>query len=211
MIIVWRGYGWLVPVILIATLILSSIFVDIVVGKENLPKSDLALGVSFFIGTIFIGLFGYYVNVKKRKIFKDPVTGEIRKSPSHTLFFVPIQYWSIILILFMIVGIYEQERKLIIYPQIDDKYITDFSKIFEEIDQEYKYGILKIIAVENDIIQVLTSDYCFTSISGVQECIQKNEDDTDDFYNDIENSIFFGKDELIDLHQDRVIRSIIRE
>jgi RNase P/RNase MRP subunit p29 len=90
MIIIWRGLGWIVPAIFVAGfIILSNIIPD------SLHEWKLAIVIA--IPSLIIGIIGYIVNYKKRRIIINEETGEEEKIPSHSFFLIPIEVWAIII------------------------------------------------------------------------------------------------------------------
>jgi len=99
MIIFWRGLGILVPVIFLASFILIPKLSELIFSKENgLSKSDITL-ISVVFSVLAILMLGYFANYKKRIVEVNSLTGRKIKSPSHTFFFIPIEYWAFIIVL----------------------------------------------------------------------------------------------------------------
>jgi hypothetical protein len=89
MIIIWRGFGWIVPVIFVAGFVILSNTIP-----DTLNEWKLAIVIA--IPSLIIAIIGYILNHKKRGVFVNQETGKEEKSPSHSLFFVPIELWAII-------------------------------------------------------------------------------------------------------------------
>ncbi len=98
MIIFWRGLGILVPIIVIAVFIGLPMGVTSILGSSPLSGSEMIL-VSTGVSAALIVLLGYWMNYKTRVVETDSHTGKVFKSPSHTFFFIPIEYWAVILVL----------------------------------------------------------------------------------------------------------------
>ena len=99
MLVVWRGLGWLVPVIVFGALILSQLSVDAVYGEGFYTANGWPKQAAFVVAALSVGLLGFVLNHVKRQILVDDETGEaLGKAPSHSLFFIPIEYWSIIVL-----------------------------------------------------------------------------------------------------------------
>ena len=97
MLIVWRGYGWLVPVVVFGAFVLAQVSVDALYGDGFYKANTWPKHVGAVTGAILIGALGYFLNHVRRAILVDEETGEvIGKAPSHSLFFVPVEYWSVI-------------------------------------------------------------------------------------------------------------------
>ena len=99
MLIVWRGFGWLVPVIVIAALILTQLAVDAVYGQGFYTANAWPKQAAFIAAAVFVGLLGVFLNHMRRGLLIDEETGEVvGKAPSHTLFFIPVEYWAVIVL-----------------------------------------------------------------------------------------------------------------
>ena len=99
MLVVWRGFGWLVPVVVIAALILSQLSVDAVYGDGFYTANAWPKQAAFVLAAVLIGLLGFFLNYTKRQILIDEESGEeLGKAPAHSLFFIPIEYWAIIVL-----------------------------------------------------------------------------------------------------------------
>ena len=103
MLIVWRGYGWLVPVVVIGAFILAQMAVDTLYGVGFYQANAWPKHVGTVTGAVLVGALGYFLNHVRRAWLVDEETGEvIGKAPSHSLFFVPVEYWSVItLVIFL--------------------------------------------------------------------------------------------------------------
>ena len=96
MLVVWRGFGWLVPVVVIAALILTQLSVDAVHGEGFYTANAWPKQAAFIVAAFSIGILGFFLNHQKRRMLFDEETGEaLGKAPAHSLFFIPIEYWAI--------------------------------------------------------------------------------------------------------------------
>ena len=99
MLVVWRGLGWLVPVLVIAALILTQLSVDALYGDGFYTANAWPKQAAFIVAALSIGLLGFVLNYMKRQMLFDEETGEaLGKAPSHSLFFIPIEFWAIIVL-----------------------------------------------------------------------------------------------------------------
>lgn len=102
MLVVWRGFGWLVPIVVFGALILSQLSVDAVYGEGFYTANGWPKQVAFIVAALFVGFLGFLLIHKKRQILIDEETGEaVGKAPAHSLFFIPIEYWAIIVLAFV--------------------------------------------------------------------------------------------------------------
>ena len=102
MLVVWRGFGWLVPIVVFGALILSQLTVDALYGEGFYRANGWPKQAAFIVAAFFVGCLGFYLNHKKRQILIDEESGEaVGKAPPHSLFFIPIEYWAIIVLAFV--------------------------------------------------------------------------------------------------------------
>jgi hypothetical protein len=87
MILIWRGFGFWIPIIPVVSLLL-----DVFVFKSVFVFSFSAT----VVGYLLITYYGFKLNKNPIKKYKNVKTGEIFevKEP-HEFFFIPMQYWSI--------------------------------------------------------------------------------------------------------------------
>lgn len=99
MILIWRGFGFWIPLIPIA-----SLFLDVLLIKSNFIFFFNASVVGYIVTTYY----GFKLNKNPIKKYKNIKTGEIFEvKETHDFFFIPMQYWSILGLLLagLIVGI----------------------------------------------------------------------------------------------------------
>jgi len=97
MLVIWRGWGWIVPVFLFVPLVIVEIVIERIAGDENLYQAQMwpkILGAG--IGAVLVALLGYYFNWVRR----PQLVRESKPAPSHHFFFVPMEYWSVIWLAF---------------------------------------------------------------------------------------------------------------
>lgn len=81
--IIWRGLGWIGAVVIIAAMVLTQYGIDAAMGQEGFYSANawpkyLAGGIAM----VLVGATGLVLNAK------DNI---------HTLFFIPLQYWALVL------------------------------------------------------------------------------------------------------------------
>jgi hypothetical protein len=104
MIFFWSGWGFLVPIILIVCFVATNGIVDAILGEKyyntnGWPKLLAALLTAF----LFL-IAGWFFNHRDR-ITVDLETGErevIGNNGGHTFFFIPMEYWSVPLVILSI-------------------------------------------------------------------------------------------------------------
>lgn len=101
-----------------------------------------------------------------------------------------------------------QEAAYIEEPVVNDYYIVDYTKIFEDADPDYSYGVMRVTAVEGDEIAFRLSNYSYNIPSGVREDIRDSETGQDGYYG--EEEFWFYKASLGEMQDDGTIYSIER-
>lgn len=215
MFFVWRGFGWAVPVITVVAFVLVLVMAQTVLGDNYTGKKEWMSFLAIAVGAGLIAALGYLLNYKKRKVFVDEETGAIDKSDSHTFFFIPIEFWAIIipaLFIWMQSVSAENDARYKAYieaPAVGDLYSVDYTKIFDGSDSEFKYGVVKVTAVSEDAVDVILSDVSYNKKSGVRKDVSKGKPDNADYYsNEISD---FTRVELSDYLETGAIYSISRD
>lgn len=188
MLVIWRGYGWLIPIIVFGGFLLSEIAMDDLYGEGFYQANEWPKILAILVSTVLIGSLGYYFNYKKRQVIVDPETGKKTKSPSHSLFFIPLEAWAIIIpALFVGLEIHTaeidaKELAFIENPAINDKYLVDFTKLNTDADKTYKYGILKVISIQSNGVEVVVSELAYDKKSGVRKDLKDGKADKPEYY-----------------------------
>lgn len=94
--IIWSGKGFLPAVVaVVLTFICIKLFTEAI--------GDYAFVISFYLTGLFSWVFGMKWNIQDERILLDAKTGQkLKLRNSHTLFWIPMQYWGII---FPVVGV----------------------------------------------------------------------------------------------------------
>lgn len=92
MLFIWRGYGFLVPIITIVVGALVTVLFHLIF-KNNQPWG---LSVGSFVSAAIIWFWGKKLNdPAKNRVMIDKATGqELILKPNHSLFFIKMQYWA---------------------------------------------------------------------------------------------------------------------
>ena len=94
---IWSGRGGLIILIYFFIASIFQITCDTINGKEYWNNNHWVLGSAFLLTAVCV----YFLNLKtdtKSRDFLDEKTGErFAYKPKHTLFFIPIKWWSHIL------------------------------------------------------------------------------------------------------------------
>lgn len=212
--IIWRGYGWLIPVIVFLAFLCAQLGVERILGEGYYGENEWPKYAAIAVSTVLIAALGHRFNYVKRGVIIDEETGESRKSSSHTLFFIPIEFWAVIVLVggswFLVES--EKDRNLevqfISAPAINDMYETDFTKVFEESDTEYKFGIMKVVSIDGDQIAVMLSETFYNKRSGPKQDISELKTSKPDYFSG--DLLYFLIDELLELQKSNGIYNVER-
>jgi len=216
MLIIWRGFGWLVPLIAFAGFLVMQLSLDALYGEEYYSNNEWPKLAAVLASSFIIALLGYYLNFRKRITVTDESTGKSKKSPAHALFFIPIQFWAIILpALFFyfeshIAEVEAKETVLIQSPKVHDLYSTDFSKVFEGANPEYKYGVLRVASLSPNGVTVQISELTYNLKTGVNKDVREGKTSEVSYYLSNEYDTQFSISELSELHSKGVIFAVDR-
>jgi len=103
--IIWRGVGFLVAMIGIASLALAEVISERITGDGQFYQHHgwVALIAMLVAAALTYGLHRLLL-LEKGRVVVDKETGqEIVLRPKHSLFFVPVQLWSVIFVVFGLV------------------------------------------------------------------------------------------------------------
>ncbi len=95
MFLVWRGYGILVPIVVIVA------FFALVLINQSLGLPDaLIIFLTGLLPGAFLWWFGRKVNdPSKDRIVQDVATGEmVRLKSRHDFFWIKIEHWAVVLV-----------------------------------------------------------------------------------------------------------------
>ncbi|MCE2594525.1 hypothetical protein K6Y31_06830 [Motilimonas cestriensis] len=210
--IIWRGWGWLTIVVAVVSFFISGFTVNAITGGSSTYLSTV---ITLLMTGAFIGLFGYYINVKKRKVVLDEAGNVVAKAPSHSLFFIPVQYWGIILPAVFIWADYnnqQTEKDDLVFlsaPAVNDKYLVDFSHFYQNTDDKYKYGVFKVTEVNGEQVSGWMSENAYSKKSAVRKEINKDNADQDSFYEQELVSLEISK--LLPLKEAGAIEHVYRD
>jgi hypothetical protein len=213
MLIIWKRMGWLVPVVFFSVFFLFQVSFDAIYSEGFYKENQWVKNTAIIFGGLCLALLGYFLNHKKRHLSTD--TDKPISTDKHTFFFIPIEFWAIILpVLFTLIQINDTKNDTKDYdfiqaPVVNDKYLSDFTKFFPEIDEDYKYGVLRVVSVQAEGVQVDSSRMAYSAKSGAKKDIRENKADNAKYYS---NQIFFIKKQALFDYKDtgkiiRVFRS----
>jgi hypothetical protein len=215
MMVIWRGLGFLVPVIGIAALLISRSAINGVFGKGYFREHDWPMYATIGFASLAIAVLGYLLNYRMRGSVSDPETGEvIGKSPSHSLFFVPVQYWAIVIpaiFVYAQMGAAEREQNDVVYlqaPQAGDVYITDLSLLVEDLGTKNKWGVMKVVRVTSDEVEVKAGGTGYAVPSLARSAVRDGEDQAIGYY--VEDPLALTRSKLSGFKESGVIHDVFR-
>jgi len=102
--LVWRGLGFLVPLIAFGSSLLANLIFNATYGDGYYDTHTWPCGVAMFIAAILCWLVGSYVHSQRGRVVIDRETGyEFASDPSdHSFFFIRLAYWPFIILAFSI-------------------------------------------------------------------------------------------------------------
>lgn len=69
-----------------------------------------------------------------------------------------------------------QTAELIKTPKVNDVYVADFTKIFEDVENTFKYGALKITNIlSTEEVECLVGDFMYSSASAARNEVRKKD------------------------------------
>ncbi len=210
--IIWRRKGWLVPVILFLAYVIAQISINSSMGDGYYQENEWPKTVALIFAALLIAAFGYWVNHKKREVMIDD-EGNKKKSSSHTLFFIPVEYWAILFPVFMIwMNNYTEQKNIeelayINAPTVGDLYLLDITRTRKEMDS-YKYGVFKVVNVQSDGVDIVEGGYVFEKKKGLREELRGSKSKADDYY--LPETYFMDTQSLLTLKMDGDIFEVRR-
>ncbi len=97
MLIFWNGWGGIMaPALFMATLILTRVAVDGIWGEGYFSSQVWTWQLGVVLASLAVSGFGLLVN-RRRTLLIDEETGSVLDfHPRHSLYFIPVQYWGLI-------------------------------------------------------------------------------------------------------------------
>ena len=99
--IIWSGWGILVPVIVIGTSLIMEIVTEAAFNDDSYYQSQSwPLALTLVVSGILVWFIGKSLNSKSERVVIDKQTGEelVLNASNHRLFFVKMEYWSPVLL-----------------------------------------------------------------------------------------------------------------
>lgn len=103
--LIWRGYGFTVPLITFFVCFLLQYSLDAMFYKGYYTLSKWPISVALFIAATVVWFLGKSLNKNTERILLDPKTGqEVKIVNTHSLFWIRVEYWAPILVVFGIIN-----------------------------------------------------------------------------------------------------------
>jgi hypothetical protein len=95
MLVIWQGWGLLIPVLLLLGLMVTQLVFDHYLGEGFYSSHRYAQGVGLFVGGVLVTVAGRLLRGTKRLI-TDVDTGEYYEIKSkNSLFWLPFEFWGL--------------------------------------------------------------------------------------------------------------------
>lgn len=101
-----------------------------------------------------------------------------------------------------------REAQYIDAPHVADLYVANLSRIFDGIDSDYPYGVLRVVATSEDGVECVIGTVSYSQSSGPGGDIDKKKTDSDEYYG--EETVMFGLAELKELKSISAITRVER-
>ncbi len=103
--IIWQGLGFLVAVIVFACSLAANFIFNAAVGEGYYDRHMWPFAVSLIFSSAICWFLGSYLRTKLDRVVVDKETGKelVLNQSRHTLFFIPMHYWSPILLLIALI------------------------------------------------------------------------------------------------------------
>ena len=103
--LIWRGYGFTVPLIVLAVCLVLQYSLDAIFYKGYYTFSKWPVSVALFIAAIPVWFLGKKINENAERILLDPKTNqEVKIVNNHSLFWLRMEYWAPILVVIGIIN-----------------------------------------------------------------------------------------------------------
>lgn len=127
---------------------------------------------------------------------------------------IPMFSGLILIVCLLSVGVYaakqddKQDMAYIEHPSVNDLYIVDFTKIFDDTDPKYKYGVMRLRDITSGQAEFQVSSLAYNKKSGVRKDIRDRKTSSDSYYDS--ETFLVDIDKLKSMKASRAIDSIER-
>ncbi|ODC04391.1 hypothetical protein BFW38_13475 [Terasakiispira papahanaumokuakeensis] len=128
---------------------------------------------------------------------------------------LPMFSGLIIIACLVVFGVYTAQKNsaneltYIEQPAVHDLYIVNLTKIFDDTDPEYKYGIMRITHLKSGQAEFQVSRIAYNKRSGARKDIRTGKASSEAYYDD-SGSLYIDIDKLKDMKEAGAINSIKR-
>jgi hypothetical protein len=100
--IIWSGWGWLVPVLAFVVSLVFEAVTEASTGKDQFYQNQpWLLAVAMVVAGTAVWFLSAYFDKKQGRVVIDKATGkELVLRSSHSFFFIPMRFWAFLLPLF---------------------------------------------------------------------------------------------------------------
>ncbi len=200
--IIWRGWGILVPVVLLLGLATVQLIVDRLFGDGFYTQTKSVQSMAIIGISVAIGLCGFSMN-------RGRSYGE-----RHSFFFIPVEYWGIIAPIILFGGLNysaesnAQDLKYLRAPEVNDLYVADLTELFEIDNPKFKYGVMKVVGVSSSFVRVVVGNVTYDQSSGPRGDVRDGSAKKREYYNP--KTFEFEYAELESFKNDKIIYSVYR-
>jgi len=98
--IIWSGWGFLVPVIAFAASLVMELATEALVGDHRFYQIHAwPLALALALSGAIVWVVGKYLHARGARVVIDKATGrELTIGGQHRFFFIPMQYWGPVLL-----------------------------------------------------------------------------------------------------------------
>ena len=99
MVIIWRGLGWLVPVIVFGFSLITNLAFNATYGEDFWNSHHWPFALSLFVSAAVCWFLGKYLKTRSDRVVIDKETGKeiVINQSRHALFFMPMHLWGAVL------------------------------------------------------------------------------------------------------------------
>src|SRR5690606_10404399 len=115
----------------------------------------------------------------KRTLVDNEISTDISKRIKAAVFtkssVIPMFSGLILIACLLFIGVYaakqddKQDMAYIEHPSVNDLYIVDFTKIFDDTDPKYKYGVMRLRDITSGQAEFQVSSLAYNKKSGVRK------------------------------------------
>lgn len=94
-------------------------------------------------------------------------------------------------------------------PKVNDYYVVNFNKVGNETGSRYKYGVMKVVAVENGDVELVSGNYTYKHAGAADKAIRQHAINKDNYFDD--QRIHLTHAQLMSFNADNSISYIERD